>query len=89
MILSFISILLVRDKFCSKSELLSPPVAPVGSLHASRHQATVMEKEVGWVEGWERESKRENESEGRRERMQRPRPQEEITVLLKSEKQSR
>lgn len=39
----------VSLRFCSKSELLSPPVAPVGSLHASRHQATVMEKEVGWV----------------------------------------
>lgn len=39
----------VSLRFRSKSELLSPPVAPVGSLHASRHQATVMEKEVGWV----------------------------------------
>lgn len=61
-------------------------MAPVGSLHASRHQATVMEKEEGWVEGWNRKSKRENESEGRRERMQRQRPQEEIIILLKSER---
>lgn len=47
--------------FCSKSELLSPPVAPVGSLHASRHQAIVMDNEEGWVRWWERKSKRENE----------------------------
>lgn len=32
-------------------------MAPVGSRHASRHQATVMEKE----ERWERKSTEENE----------------------------
>lgn len=59
-------------------------MAPVSSLHASRHQATVMEKEVGWVEMRERESRREMKV---RERMQRQRAQGEIIVLLKSERQ--
>ena len=33
-----------------KLVFLSPPVAPVGSLHASRHQATVMERGEGETE---------------------------------------
>lgn len=63
--------------FGSKSELFSPPVAPVGSLHASRHQATVMERAgVG-------------ETDQRRKKERRLRPQEEITVLLKSVRKER
>lgn len=54
-------------------------MAPVGSRHASRHQATVMEKEERWER--ERESREENEQiRG----MPRRRPQEEISASLKS-----
>lgn len=66
MTLSFRSMLLVRDT-ALKSELLSPPVAPVGSLHASRHQATVMER-GGGLGGGGRRVRAKMRSEDRRER---------------------
>lgn len=50
---------LLSLRFCSKSELLSPPVAPVGSRHASRHQATVMERRK------KREERKSTENEQR------------------------
>lgn len=62
-------------------------MAPVGSLHASRHQAAV-EHEEGWTGRWERRSRGENVKEKKRSPRQRLQIIE-IIVSAQSERDTR
>lgn len=61
-------------------------MAPVGSLHASRHQAAV-EHEEGWAGRWERRSRGDNVKEKKRPPRQRLQIIE-IFVSAKSERET-